>query len=247
MTQRHAMVTGGGQGIGRAISECLIRDGFTVMIAELDDEAGREMVEAHGDRVVFQPTDVSREADIEALAAAAAQRFGQVHALVNNVGIGRGKPVDELTRDEFLHVINTNLTSIFLATKHLRPHFAEAAAMVNIASTRALMSEPNTEAYAASKGGVVAITHALAASLGPQVRVNCISPGWIDSARLHKRSKRKQREWSDEDHAQHPAGRVGLPSDVGELAAFLLSDRAGFITGQNFVCDGGMTKKMIYV
>ena len=107
---------------------------------------------------------------------------------------------------------------------------------MNIASTRALQSEPDTEAYAASKGGLVALTHALALSLGPEVRVNCISPGWI----AHQPVRRK-------DHAQHPAGRVGQPQDVAELVAYLLSDAAGFVTGQNFVIDGGMTKKMIYV
>jgi len=110
----------------------------------------------------------------------------------------------------------------------------------------ALQSEPNTEAYAASKGGLVALTHALAISLGPQVRVNCVSPGWIDVSAWKKRGRRRPARLSRRDHAQHPVGRVGRPEDIGELAAFLLSDAAGFITGQNFVCDGGMTKKMIY-
>jgi NAD(P)-dependent dehydrogenase (short-subunit alcohol dehydrogenase family) len=112
-----------------------------------------------------------------------------------------------------------------------------AAAIVNIASTRALQSEPNTEAYAASKGGIVALTHALAVSLGPAVRVNCISPGWIDV---------RASQLSDQDHAQHPVGRVGKPLDIAKLVLFLLSEDAGFITGQNFVVDGGMTRKMIY-
>jgi NAD(P)-dependent dehydrogenase (short-subunit alcohol dehydrogenase family) len=111
-----------------------------------------------------------------------------------------------------------------------------SGAIVNIASTRALQSEPDTEAYAAAKGGVVALTHALAMSLGPRVRVNCVSPGWIASAGLSRK-----------EHAQHPAGRAGRPEDIGEITAFLISDAAGFITGQNFVVDGGMTRKMIYV
>jgi NAD(P)-dependent dehydrogenase (short-subunit alcohol dehydrogenase family) len=117
------------------------------------------------------------------------------------------------------------------------PHLRKTAgSIVNIASTRALQSEPNTEAYAATKGGVVALTHALAMSLGPRIRVNCISPGWIAKTKLSKK-----------DHAQHPVGRAGRPQDVGELVAFLISDPAGFITGQNFVADGGMTRKMIYL
>jgi NAD(P)-dependent dehydrogenase (short-subunit alcohol dehydrogenase family) len=133
--------------------------------------------------------------------------------------------------------IAVNLTGVFLMTKHCTPHLRRAkGSIVNIGSTRALQSEPNTEAYTASKGGVVALTHALAMSLGPQVRVNCISPGWIAKRKLRKK-----------DHAQHPVGRAGRPEDIGEMVAFLISDAAGFITGQNFVVDGGMTRKMIYL
>jgi NAD(P)-dependent dehydrogenase (short-subunit alcohol dehydrogenase family) len=121
--------------------------------------------------------------------------------------------------------------------KHCAPHLRRArGAIVNIASTRALQSEPNTEAYSASKGGLIALTHALAMSLGPRVRVNCVSPGWI----AHQPVRRK-------DHAQHPVGRVGHDEDVAGMVAYLLSDTAGFVTAQNFVVDGGMTRKMIYV
>lgn len=118
--------------------------------------------------------------------------------------------------------------------------------MVNIASSRALSSEPNTEAYTASKGGVVALTHALANSLGPDVRVNAVSPGWIETRDWQKLSNRKEPDLREIDHKQHPAGRVGRPEDVAHLVAFLLSNRAGFITGQNVVIDGGMSTKMIY-
>jgi hypothetical protein len=132
--------------------------------------------------------------------------------------------------------------------KHCVSHLRQArGAIVNIASTRALQSEAHTEAYSATKGGLVALTHALAVSLGPDVRVNCVSPGWIAASEWKKRSQRKAADLRREDHAQHPAGRLGTPQDIAAMVAFLISDEAGFITGQNFVVDGGMTKKMIYV
>jgi NAD(P)-dependent dehydrogenase (short-subunit alcohol dehydrogenase family) len=167
------------------------------------------------------------------------RRFGGLDALINNAGIAdpAGGPIERLSLEDWNRKIAVNLTGMFLMTKHCVPHLRRTAGtIVNIASTRALQSEPDTEAYAATKGGVIALTHALAMSLGPRVRVNCISPGWIAKGRLAKR-----------DHAQHPTGRAGRPEDIGEMIAFLLSDAAGFITGQNFVVDGGMTRKMIYV
>jgi NAD(P)-dependent dehydrogenase (short-subunit alcohol dehydrogenase family) len=169
--------------------------------------------------------------------------FGRLDGLVNNAGIAHpeGGPVEQLALSAFARVIATNLTGVFLCVKHAVPELRkQRGAIVNIASTRALQSEPHTEAYAASKGGVVALTHALAVSLGPELRVNCISPGWIDV-------REQPAPLRSEDHAQHPVGRVGQPRDIASLTAFLLDETAGFITGQNFVVDGGMTRKMIYV
>jgi hypothetical protein len=141
-----------------------------------------------------------------------------------------------------------NLTAAFLFSKHSAALLRKSrGAIVNIASTRALMSEPNTEAYSASKGGIAALTHALALSLGPEVRVNCVSPGWIDVREWRKRSRREKAKLSAADHLQHPAGRVGGPEDIASLVSFLVSPEAGFITGANIVADGGMTRKMIYV
>jgi NAD(P)-dependent dehydrogenase (short-subunit alcohol dehydrogenase family) len=167
------------------------------------------------------------------------KRFGCLDALVNNAGLAgpQDPPVDKLPLARWNRRIAVNLTGPLLMAKHCAPHLRRArGAIVNIASTRALQSEPNTEAYSASKGGLVALTHALAMSLGPRVRVNCVSPGWI----AHQPVRRK-------DHAQHPVGRVGRDEDVAQIVAYLLSEAAGFVTAQNFVVDGGMTRKMIYV
>jgi NAD(P)-dependent dehydrogenase (short-subunit alcohol dehydrogenase family) len=230
-SQKAALVTGGAQGIGKAIAELLAERGYRVAIADRKAAMG----------ALFIRCDVAREPSARACVQQVMKRFGRLDALVNNAGIaspGNG-PVEKLPLAQWNRRIGTNLTGVFLMTKHAAPHLRRArGAIVNIASTRAVQSEPDTEAYAASKGGMVALTHALAVSLGPQVRVNCISPGWIDTGKS---------KLSRADHAQHPAGRVGRPEDVAELVAFLLSDAAGFATGQNYVLDGGMTKKMIYV
>jgi NAD(P)-dependent dehydrogenase (short-subunit alcohol dehydrogenase family) len=135
-----------------------------------------------------------------------------------------------------------------LCSKYAYPYLKkEKGVIINIASTRAFMSEPNTEAYSASKGGIYALTHALAISLGPDIRVNCISPGWIEVSEWKKKSLRKPAELTELDHKQHPAGRVGRPEDIASLVLYLISDEAGFITGANFIVDGGMTRKMIYL
>jgi NAD(P)-dependent dehydrogenase (short-subunit alcohol dehydrogenase family) len=247
---RVAIVTGGAQGIGAAIAARLVADGYRVVVADVDAEAGREAVRALGPAARFVRCDVADEPQVRACVRSALAVGRRLDALVNNAALARAArvPVTKLPLAKWNRQLAVNLTGAFLMTKHAAPHLARArGAIVNIASTRALQSEPHTEAYSASKGGIVALTHALAVSLGPAVRVNCVSPGWIDVSGRQKSAKRRQARLTRADHAQHPAGRVGTPEDVAALVAYLLGDEAGFVTGQNLVCDGGMTRKMIYV
>lgn len=238
-TIRAALVTGGAKGIGRAVAARLASEGWAVTIVDRDMAAGEAARAALGGASRFVAADVGDEAAVREAIEAAVAAFGRLDAIVSNAGIMIRKPVTELSLEEWQRVLATNLTATFLLAKHGAAHLRRAkGAMVTIASTRALQSEPDTEAYSASKGGLVALTHALALSLGPEVRVNGVSPGWIDVA---------GEPLSAADHAQHPVGRVGRPEDVAALVSFLLGPESGFVTGANFVVDGGMTRKMIYV
>jgi NAD(P)-dependent dehydrogenase (short-subunit alcohol dehydrogenase family) len=223
-----ALVTGGARGIGAAVASRLRDDGWDIVTADRDPGSiGRAVI-----------CDVSDEASAAALIDGIRATEGRLDALVCNAGINVRKPIAALSLAEWSSVLATNLTSTFLLVRAAETLLRAAnGAIVTIASTRAHMSEPNTEAYAASKGGLVALTHALAISLGPDVRVNCISPGWIVT---------KGPEPVAEEHAFHPAGRVGMPGDVAGLAAFLVGPDSHFITGAEFVIDGGVTRKMIY-
>lgn len=245
---KSAVVTGGGQGLGRGIAAALLGAGYRVILAEIDAEAGAETCRdlEHLGPLECVVTDVADPAAVAALQQRLATEGG-LDLLVNNAGIMLRKPLEQLSPAEWQRVLAVNLTGPFLCSRACAPLLrARRGSIVNIASTRALMSEPDTESYAASKGGLVALTHALAVSLGPEVRVNCISPGWIDVTPLAKRAHRHPAVLTPLDHAQHPAGRVGRPEDIAGLVLYLASPQAGFITGQNFVVDGGMTRKMIY-
>lgn len=224
---RVALVSGAARGIGAAIAARLRADGYRVV--------GVDRLAAEG----CERADVGDAADVAALARRLAETHGRLDALVSNAGISLRKPLAALSLADWSAVLATNLTATFLLAQAFAPMLRAArGAIVTIASTRAHQSEPDSEAYAAAKGGLVALTHALAVSLGPAVRVNCISPGWIDTAGA---------ALSEADHAQHPVGRVGTPADVAAMAAFLLGSEAGFVTGAEFIIDGGMTRRMIYV
>ena len=228
---RVALVTGGSKEIGRAVVERLARDGWRVVSADRAPPPAD-----HPARHVA--CDVGEEAAVKALVAGIAREEGRLDALVSNAGFMIRKPIRELTLAEWSSVIATNLTATFLLVREAEAMLRAAkGSVVTIASTRARQSEPDTESYSASKGGVVALTHALAISLGPDVRVNCVSPGWIHTGGEALRP---------EDHAQHPAGRVGRPEDIAAVVAWLAGAESGFVTGAEFVSDGGMTRKMIY-
>jgi hypothetical protein len=247
-----ALVTGGAQGIGKGIVHHLLEAGYRVTVADRDAEAGAEALRRLGrpEALHFREANVSDEEQVRSLMADAVDRFGRLDGLVNNAGISDpdSGPVETLELSEWNRIIGTNLTGYFLAVKHAAAHLRSArGAVVNIASTRAFQSEPDTLAYAASKGGVVSLTHAMAVSLGPEIRVNCISPGWIDVSDWKKGTPPLNDALRPADHEQHPVGRVGRPEDVAEMAAFLLSESAGFITGANMTVDGGMSRRMIYL
>ena len=246
---KNIIVTGGAQGIGKVISKHLLSRGFSVSVFEIDKEAIAEFQEEiNSESIDLFVTDISEENSVNESVLKSAEKFGNISGLVNNAAIQINKPVTNLSLEEWNYVIRTNLTGTFLCSKHAAPFLKKSnGSIVNISSTRAFQSEPDTEAYSASKGGVLALTHSLAVSLGPEVRVNCISPGWIDVSGIKKKSRAGQIELSEADHLQHPAGRVGKAEDIANMVLFLLSPENNFITGQNFVIDGGMTKKMIYI
>ena len=233
-----AFVTGGAAGIGRAIAARFATGGYRVAIADVDHATGEATAAELGVR--FDLLDVADEAAVARVVAGVAAWGGGLDVVINNAGIASPArwPIDQLPVAEWRRVIDVNLTGMFLVARAAAPHLrASKGCIVNITSTRAEMSEPNTFAYSASKGGAVALTHSLAISLGPAVRVNAIAPGWIATGSEPLR---------EIDHAFHPVGRVGRPEDIAALALFLASDDAGFITGEVVTADGGVTRKMIY-
>jgi NAD(P)-dependent dehydrogenase (short-subunit alcohol dehydrogenase family) len=244
------LVTGGASGIGRAIVHRLAEDGARVCIVDVDHRAGRDAAAEYGAQVQFARASVASEPAVRKAIAGAVRWAGRLDGVVNNAAIADPHiaPIERLPRSVWQRYLDINLTGAFAVAKHAVPHLRRTrGAIINLGSTRAVQSEPHTEAYAATKGAIVALTHALALSLGPEIRVNCISPGWIATSTAAPRGRRRLPKPSRADHRQHPVGRVGRPEDIAALCAWLLSDEAGFVTGQNLISDGGMTRKMIYV
>ncbi|MDK8463500.1 SDR family oxidoreductase [Marinobacter sp. SS13-12] len=245
------LVTGGAQGIGKGIAAYFLDKGWRVVVLDQDAEAITACREDlnNPDNLLLITMDVSRESEVVSTVDEAVRWGGRLDATVNNAGIADPEtgPIETLELAQWQRRIDVNLTGAFLMAKHTVPHLRQSrGSIVNMASTRALQSEPHSEAYAASKGGLIALTHALAMSLGPDVRANSISPGWIDVRACQAGAPAGLQPLSASDHEQHPSGRVGTPADVAAMVAYLVSPEARFVTGQNFVIDGGMTRKMIY-
>ena len=218
-----AVVTGGAQGIGKCICEQFEKQGAAVCTIDLQDNP-------------YFVGDLSDEQTVRRFADKVISQYGHVDYLVNNA-IPLFKGIDSCTYEEFNYALRVGVSAPFLLTQLFLPYFAEGASIVNISSSRDRMSMPFSESYTAAKGGIAALTHALAASLAGKVRVNSVSPGWIDTTGAVT---------DPIDLAQHPAGRVGTPMDIANAVLFLCSERAGFITGENLCVDGGMTRLMIY-
>ncbi|SHF36641.1 Enoyl-(Acyl carrier protein) reductase [Thermoanaerobacter uzonensis DSM 18761] len=247
------IVTGGGQGIGRCIAQTFAEKGAKVVIADIDDEAGienEEYIKSKGRDSLFVHTDVSLEKDVKNMVDKTIKTYGKIDILINNAGIGAGGTIYTRSMEEWDRVINVNLRGTYMCSKYVAIYMRKngGGVIINIASTRAFMSEPHTEPYSASKGGIIALTHSLAISLSyDKIRVNSISPGWIEVSEWKKSREAKKPQLREEDHLQHPAGRVGKPEDIANACLFLCSKEASFITGANLIVDGGMTVKMIYV
>ena len=217
------IVTGGAQSIGRCNAEEFQKAGATVCV--IDKQPGNHFV-----------GDIADKRTLERFANEVIRQYGHVDFLINNA-LPLMKGIDECSYEEFQYAMRVGVTAPFYLAKLFAPHFAEGAAIVNISSSRDRMSQPQTESYTAAKGGIAALTHALAVSLAGKVRVNSISPGWIDT---------KYKVYEGPDATQQPVGRVGNPLDIANMVLYLCSDKAGFITGENICIDGGMTRQMVY-
>ena len=228
-TDKVVVITGGAKGIGKCIAEMFHAEGAKVCIIDL-------LPNRHTSYDLYYQGDIADETILTAFASQVIFEYGHIDYLINNA-LPLFKGIEECTYDEFNYALRVGVSAPFMLTKLFKDHFAQGGAIVNISSSRDRMSQPQSESYTAAKGGIAALTHALSVSLAGKVRVNSISPGWIETSGM---------EYTGPDVVQHPAGRVGKPEDIAHMVLFLCSEKAGFITGENICIDGGMTKLMIY-
>ena len=238
------VLTGGANGIGRCILQSFAERGAKVAFIDVDEAAGRELEGKYGGCFFFAG-DISCKEILREFAGAVVQKYGRVDFLINNACYSNKGILSGCSYEDFSQILSVGVAAPYYLALLFRDVFAQGACIVNIASTRGYMSQPDTESYTAAKGGILALTHGLAASLMGRVRVNAVSPGWIDT-REYQSTKKDFTPLTKEDSLQHPAGRVGEPGDIANMVLFLCSPQAGFITGQDFTVDGGMTRQMIY-
>lgn len=243
--QKVCIVTGGANGIGRSITDEFIKEGSFVYVIDADRVSGNTLTQRYNDTCFcYFCGDLTEQHIIDSFIDEIIKRHTKIDVLVNNACISRGG-LKNCCYDDFNYVLRLGVTAPYYLTQRLIPYFNQGASIVNISSTRSMMSQANTESYTAAKGAISALTHAMSITLSGKVRVNSISPGWIDT-RAYQHDDYCQPQLSYEDNIQHPAGRVGKPNDIAQMVRFLCSDKAGFITGENITIDGGMSKQMIY-
>ena len=243
-SKRRIFVTGGAEGIGKAIVEAFCLSGDQVAFCDINEIAGQETAKATGS--IFHKVDVSDKDALESCMQRILSEWNDIDIIINNVGISQFSSITETSVEDFDKILSINLRPVFITSRLLAIHRKEQSSpnpygrIINICSTRYLMSEPGSEGYAASKGGIYSLTHALALSLSEwNITVNSIAPGWIQT---HDYDQLRP-----EDHSQHPSRRVGKPEDIARMCLFLCEENNDFINGENITIDGGMTKKMIYI
>lgn len=243
-SKRRVFITGGAEGIGKAIVEAFCLSGDQVAFCDINEIAGQETAKATGS--IFHKVDVSDKDALESCMQRILSEWNDIDIIVNNVGISQFSSITETSVEDFDKILSINLRPVFITSRLLAIHRKEQSSpnpygrIINICSTRYLMSEPGSEGYAASKGGIYSLTHALALSLSEwNITVNSIAPGWIQT---HDYDQLRP-----EDHSQHPSRRVGKPEDIARMCLFFCEENNDFINGENITIDGGMTKKMIYL
>lgn len=242
-----AVITGGALGIGRCLAQEFAKEGARIAFVDMNKSAAEEninILRKMGADALFFCGDISEEKVLEEFAAKVIDKFGQVDFLINNACVTRKGILEPCGYDDFNYVLRVGVTAPYYLTRLFLPYFTGCASVVNIASTRAFMSQRNTESYTAAKGGILALTHAMAVSLSGRVRVNSVSPGWIDTGKYYDANYVPN--YTKADMIQHPSGRVGTPMDIVRAVFYLCDPENDFVNGENITVDGGMTKLMIY-
>lgn len=241
---KHCIVTGGANGIGRCISEEFIKAGAKVFAIDMAAEAGKQLEQKYPDKFFFFAGDIAEQKTLDDFIKQVQDRFGSIDYLINNAAISKKGILSGCSYDDFNYVLRIGVSAPYYLTLKLKDLFRPKGAIVNISSTRHFMSQPDTESYTATKGGISALTHALSISLAGKIRVNAVSPGWIETGACQYPPRSDEHSVADEK--QHPAGRVGNPFDIAKTVMFICSEDAGFIDGENINVDGGMAKNMIF-